>query len=77
MERFALVVGDKTAKEIMEIAHRKDWPGERKMEEILRLDPRFAGKNSNEWAALLGITSAAVRGYDAWKAIQQARKTDD
>ncbi len=72
MEQVAQAVGDDNATKIMQIANRKDWPGERKMEEILRLDSRFAGKDSTEWGTLLNVTPAAVRGYKPWKVIRDA-----
>ncbi len=46
------------------------------MREILELDRRFAGKDSNEWAKLLGVTSSAVRGYGLWKRLQESKKAD-
>jgi hypothetical protein len=77
MERVALAVGDDNAARILAIAQRKDWKGERKMEEILRLDNRFASKDSGEWADLIGVSAAAVRSYRTWKALQQVNKGDD
>jgi hypothetical protein len=77
MERVAQAVGDENAVKVLTIANRKDWSGERKMEEIIRLDTRFAGKDSNEWATLLGVTAAAVRSYGLWKRLQKAKKSGD
>jgi hypothetical protein len=70
MERVALAVGDDTAAKIMAIGQRKDWGGEQKMQEILRLDKRFAGKDSVEWGTLVGVSAAAIRGYRTWKLLQ-------
>jgi hypothetical protein len=77
MERVAQAVGDDNTAAIMAIANRKDWSGERRMREILRLDGRFAGKDSNEWATLLGVSAAAVRGYATWKALQHGKTSAD
>jgi hypothetical protein len=76
MERIALAVGDENAVRILAIAERKDWSGERKMEEILLVDRRFAGRDSNEWATLLKVSAAAVRGYGVWKGLQRAKKSE-
>src|SRR5262249_46417792 len=76
MERVALAVGDDNTTKILVIAGRKDWSGERRMEEIIRLDGRYAGKNSNKLATLLGVTPAAVRGYGIWKQIQAKKASD-
>jgi hypothetical protein len=37
---------------------------------IVKLDDRFRGKDSNEWAILLGVTPAAIRGYAFWKELR-------
>lgn len=77
MEQLAQAVGDGNLARIMTIAGRKEWPGNRRMEEILLVDRRFAGKLSSEWATLLGVTDGAVRGYRTWKLLQQGKKTSD
>jgi hypothetical protein len=77
MERIVQAVGDDSTARILAIASRNDWSGERKMQEILRLDNRFAGKDSEDWATLLGVTSAAVRAYPTWKGLRQQQKADD
>jgi hypothetical protein len=77
MERVAQAIGDDNAVRILAIAQRKDWSGERKMEEILRLDSRFVGKDSTEWGKLLGVSPAAVRGYGLWKQLQKAKRSED
>ncbi len=77
LERVALAVGDKTAASILAIANRKDLSGERKMQEILKLDPRYSGKNSKAWGTLLGVNSAAVRSYQTWTTLQEEKKKAD
>jgi hypothetical protein len=77
MERVAQAVGDDNAARVLAIANRKDWPGERKMEEIIRLDTRFTEKDSNWWARLLEVSPAAVRGYELWKTLQRNKKARD
>jgi hypothetical protein len=77
IERLAMAVGDDTAARIMAIANNKDWSGERKMEEILRLDQRFAAKTSSEWATMLGVSNAAVRGYSTWKTVRKSHGRPD
>ena len=47
------------------------------MIEILHLDRRFAAKSSNDWATLLEVKSAAVRGYNTWKRLRLAKKAAD
>jgi hypothetical protein len=76
MQRVVQAIGDKTAVRILAIASRSDLSGEQKMQEILGLDNRFVGKNCQEWAQLLGVTSAAVRGYSLWKQLQKRKKAD-
>jgi hypothetical protein len=49
MRQVAEAIGDENSARILAITSREDWSGERKMEEILRLDSRFAGKNSSQW----------------------------
>jgi hypothetical protein len=77
MKRIAQAVGDDNTSRILAVAQRTGWSGEQKMEEIVRLDKRFAGKNSTEWGTLLGVSAAAVRGYGLWKRLQEAKKSDD
>jgi hypothetical protein len=77
MLRMAQAVGDDNAAQILAVAQRKDLTGERKMEQILRMDRRYAGKNSNDWAILLGVKPAAIRQYAIWKGLQEAKKRDD
>jgi hypothetical protein len=77
MERAVQAIGDDNAGKILEIASQKDLPGESRMQNILRLDRRFAGKDSNEWATLLGVTPAAVRGYQTWKTLRRVEKAGD
>lgn len=74
VERIAEAVGDETTGQILAIAHRTDWSGERKMQEILKLDRRFAGKDSAQWGSLLQVTPDAVRGYATWKRLQAAKR---
>jgi hypothetical protein len=71
MERFAQVIGDKNAALIMELLNKKDLSGEEKMKEILKLDRRFTGKKSTDWAVILNVSDAAVRGYATWKTLQK------
>jgi hypothetical protein len=77
MRRVAQAIGDENAARIMAIAQRKDLSGERKMEEILRLDPRFVGRDSSEWGQLIGVKPAAVRGYKLWKLLQKAKQSEE
>jgi hypothetical protein len=77
MTRVAQAVGDDNTTQILAIANRGGWSGERRMKEILRVDRRFEGKDSIEWSALLGVSPAAIRGYQTWKVLQQQKKADD
>ncbi len=70
------MVGDENTLAILTIARQEGISGEERMREILELDRRFAGKDSNEWAKLLGVTSSAVRGYGLWKRLQESKKAD-
>jgi len=74
--RVAGVIGDDNAIAILAIAQQQEQSAEERMQKILNLDSRFAGKNSNEWATILGVTPAAVRGYDLWKRLQESKKAD-
>jgi hypothetical protein len=76
MQRVAEAVGDENAVRILAIANRSDLSGERKMEELIRLDSRFASKDSVEWGKLIGVSPAAIRGYGLWKRWQEAKKRD-
>jgi hypothetical protein len=76
MQRVVQAVGDSSAIRILAIAQRTDLSGEQKMEEMLRLDSRFAGKDSAEWGKLLGVRAAAVRGYPRWKRLQELKRAD-
>jgi len=60
MQRLAQVIGDDNAARILAIAQRSDLFGERKMEEILRLDSRFAGSVAT--AAVNGVLEIVGRG---------------
>lgn len=75
--QVAEAVGDDTSTRILEIANRTDLKGEKKMIEILRIDSRFAGKDSKGWASLIRVSDGAVRGYATWKAIQKQRRKPD
>jgi hypothetical protein len=77
MARVAQAIGDDYAVHVLAIAGQKDRSGEERMEEILRLDRRFAGKNSAEWGTLLGVSAAAIRGYKSWKRLQEGKKAGD
>ena len=77
LHQLAQAVGDENAARILAIVQRSDLTGEEKMEEVLRLDFRFVGKNSGEWGKLLGVTPDAVRGYELWKLLQKAKKSDE
>jgi hypothetical protein len=76
MNRVVQAIGDGNAARILAITNQLDLSGEQKMEEIIRLDNRFAGKNSVEWGKLLGVSPAAVRGYAFWKQLQERKKAD-
>jgi hypothetical protein len=75
MRQIAEIVGDQNAGAILTIAQRQDWSADRKMQEILRLDQRFAGKDSNQWAMLLGVTASNIRQTGTWKVLH--RTTSD
>jgi hypothetical protein len=76
LEQLAVAVGDDNVGRIMAIANRQDWPAERKMEEILRIDSRYVGKDSQEWATLLGVSDAAIRKTAIWKQIRRAQAAE-
>jgi hypothetical protein len=71
-QRMALAVGDENAVKMMAIASRNDISADEKMQMILKLDKRFVGKDSNDWATLLRITPSAVRQTDTWKSLRSA-----
>jgi NTP pyrophosphatase (non-canonical NTP hydrolase) len=73
LEQLAEAIGDENAARVISIANRRDSSAERKMEEILQIDPRFAGKDSHEWAKLLGVSDAAIRKTATWKHIRRAQ----
>jgi hypothetical protein len=74
LSRLAQVIGDDNAPKILALVYRADLSGEKKFEELLRLDSRFGGKNSREWGILLGVKPDAVRGYAAWKQLQAKKR---
>ena len=76
LQRGAQAVGDDTAAAVMAITQRTDWSADRKMSEIIRLDQRFRGKDSNDWATLLNVRPAAVRQTDTWKRLRSKKSTD-
>ena len=77
MARLAQAVGDNNTLRIIAMAQRPDLTGEQRMIEALRLDKRFEGKSSSQWADLLKVTPAAVRGYETWKALRSRDQTRD
>ena len=52
LERFAEIIGDKNAGAITQMATRLDLSVDQRMKEIVKIDPRFEGKDSPEWAVL-------------------------
>lgn len=76
LARLCEVVGDEVTTKVLAMASQKDLSGEQRMAEIIRLDKRFAAKNSVQWGTLLDVTPAAVRGYPSWKRLQAAKKDD-
>jgi hypothetical protein len=76
-EQLARAIGDENSGKILEIVNRDDLSGEEKMKRIVETDQRFAGKKATEWATLLNVTSAAVRGYGLWKLLRKRMKSDD
>ena len=77
MEELVRIVGDDVAVQVLAIASRKGPSANRKMEEIISLDIRFAGKNCVEWGSLLGVSSAAIRVCPRWVTLQKAKKSLD
>jgi hypothetical protein len=77
MQRLAQAVGDDTTVRVLAILNREDLSSQEKMRLLIKLDQRFKGKDSNEWAMLLKVTPQAVRGYDAWKELRQEKKSLD
>ena len=75
MERLAQVIGDDNAVKVLGIAQRTDIGGEEKLREIVKIDIRFKGKKSEELAGMLGVSDAAVRGYDIWKEWRAEQKS--
>ena len=75
MVQLIQAIGDDNTAKIIGIAQRKDLSGEEKMKEIVKEDVRFAGKDSNEWSTLLGVSDAAIRGYSFWKELQKRKKS--
>jgi hypothetical protein len=75
--RVALATGDENTGRVLAIAARKDWSVARKMEDILRVDRRFEGKTSSEWADLLGVTAGAVRLTGIWAEMRRRRAGED
>lgn len=70
LEQLVEAIGDENTGRILAVAKRKDWAADRKMEEILRIDGRFAGKDSQTWAKLLEVSDAAIRKTTTWKLIR-------
>jgi hypothetical protein len=77
IERIVEAVGDENTLKILASVGRKDLSGDQKMQELIGLDKRFAGKNSSVWAKLLGVTPPAVRSYGTWKELRRQAKTLD
>ena len=63
--------------EIWSICNDEAFSGEKKMQAILRIDPRYAGKSSTFWAGLLSVKDATIRQYETWKLIQASRRKAD
>ena len=76
MVRVAQAIGDDTAVQVLAMAGQKR-SGDDRMAEILRLDRRFASKDSVAWGKLLGVSPAAVRSYQTWKLLQKAKEAGD
>ena len=77
---FDLIAGvmlDENAVKITAIAQDKAKSADERMKEIVRLDSRFKGKNSTEWASLLDVKSPAIRQTESWKTIQAEKKLLD
>lgn len=73
MQRIASAVGGPEAKEIMRIAESENSTDE-KMQQILRVDRRWAGKGSPDWATLLRVSEGAVRKSPTWKQLKETEK---
>ena len=77
MEQVAQAAGDGSTAKILAIAGNADLSGEQKMRLILRLDGRFEGKTSTDWAKLLDVKASAIRQYDTWKELRRKAKGGD
>lgn len=62
--------------QLWQIARDREKALDDRMREILQLDRRYAGFDSNQWATFLGGSSSAIRQTATWKALQQAKRND-
>lgn len=71
VKRLALLLGPEEAR-IADVAANKTKTVEQRMMEIVAIDKRFTAKDSEEWAVLLGCSSAAIRKLDFWDLIRKS-----
>ena len=64
-----LLGGGRTA--ILKIAHDRDAAANDRMQDIIRIDSTWAGKDSGEWAELLGVTAQAIRQTACWASLRE------
>lgn len=74
MEQFLEAIGDSNAARIHAIATSNDYHASEKMELIARMDQRYEGKSSKDWAKLLGISAQAVRQTEWWRVRRPNRR---
>jgi hypothetical protein len=72
-----MAASDDTALKVVAIAQMKDRTVDERMRLIGALDSRFMGKDSNDLASLLNVTSAAIRQTACWKDWQKLKKSPD
>jgi hypothetical protein len=73
LERLAAVIGDDNTARIIATANHEELSVDDKMRAIAHIDCRFRGWNSEQWAQLLGKSSAAVRKTETWKRFRKDR----
>lgn len=74
LQKLAIVIGDDNAAQLVHIHQRTDLTPEEKMNQMLIIDRRLAGKKSPDWAVLLSVSEGRVRQLETWKRLQ-ARAT--
>jgi hypothetical protein len=73
LHRLQLAGGDR---QIIQVADNPDLSSNQKMADIIRIDRRFEGIDSEKWATLLNVTSGAIRQTETWTTLQNEKSGD-